>query len=65
LERREQRRAWRVQNCESLEERAKESLEELAKRSLEKRTKASIYLKFQLSRAKEVSPNSNSLISLG
>jgi hypothetical protein len=47
--RREQRRAWRVQICESLEERAKESLEELAKRSLEERTKATIYLKFQLS----------------
>jgi hypothetical protein len=58
LERRkEKRRAWRVQICESLEQRAKESLEqrakesleELAKRSLEERTKATIYLKFQLS----------------
>jgi hypothetical protein len=51
----------------SLKERTKRSLEERTKRSLKERTKATIYLTFNLqdSSAKEVSPNPNSLISLG
>jgi hypothetical protein len=60
--------AWRSlkeRTKRSLEERAKRSLKERTKRSLEERTKATIYLNLQDSRAKEVIPNPNSLISLG